>query len=79
VSKRLELARSKGASAGFDGDGTGFDLRHDLQKLVRHDPALEDHASAAVDAMKLKDVLGEVDTEGLNGYRWSPSCCRLSA
>jgi hypothetical protein len=53
----LKLARpAKGAGTGFHGDGTGFDLSHDLQKLVSHDPALEHHASGAVDAMKLKDV-----------------------
>jgi transposase len=43
----------------LDNHRTPVDLCKDLQKLIAHDPALENDAAIAVDAVELKYVLGE--------------------
>ncbi len=72
--ERLELARPvKSSRAGLDDHRTPVDLCQDLQKLIAHDPALENDAAIAVDAVELEDVLGDIDAEDLDSHRSSPS------
>ena len=70
----LELACPiKDSRAGFDNHRTPVDLCKDLQKLITHDPALESNVAIAVDAVKLKHALGDIDAEGLDSHRYYPS------
>jgi hypothetical protein len=72
--ERFKLARPvKGSRTCFDNHRTPVDLCQDLQKLIAHDPALENDAAIAVDAVELEYVLGDIDAEGLDRHCSSPS------
>jgi hypothetical protein len=80
VAERLKLARpAERAGAGFDHDRATLDLRDNVEKLIAHHPPLQHDAAMMIDPVKLKHVLGDIDTERLDGHCSSPSCCRLSA
>jgi hypothetical protein len=80
MAERFELPRpAKRASASFDHDHASVNLCKDFEKLVTHDPALQNHIAALIDAVQLKYVIGDIDTERLDGHCSSPSFGRLSA
>lgn len=67
--QRLELARPiECARASFDNDHAAIDLPDHSQQFVAHHAALENNPPIAVDAVKLKHVLGDVHAESLDRH-----------
>lgn len=56
---------AESARAGLDCNRTALQLSDYLEKLVSHDPPLDDEATATVYAMKLEHVLGDIDAENV--------------
>jgi len=80
MAERLKLMRPvERARAGLDDNGARTNLRQDSKELIPHHPTLQNDTTVPVDAMELKNVLGDINAEGLDCHKSSPSSCRLSA
>jgi len=80
MAERLKLMRPvERARAGLDDNGARTNLRQDSKELIPHHPTLQNDTTVPVDAMELKNVLGDINAEGLDCHESSPSSCRLSA
>jgi hypothetical protein len=51
-----------GAAAGLHPDETGMELRDEGSQLRPRESAAQDRVARGIDAMKLKDVLGQIDS-----------------
>ena len=72
--ERLELPSPvECACAGLKHNCALVDLRSHFKKLIAHHFALQNDATVAVHAMELENVLGDINAEGLDGHRSSPS------
>lgn len=61
VAECFKLACPEGVRASLNREGAALDLCEDHQKLIAHDPALQDDVAARVNTMQLEHGLGDVD------------------
>jgi hypothetical protein len=65
VPQRLELTRPEVACAArLDTDQTGLQLAEERHHLAPAQRSADDHLAAAVDAVDLKNVLGQIEADG---------------
>jgi hypothetical protein len=64
----LELARpTEGPCASFDGDCARSETAKDAEKLVTHNPSLEDRLALPIGSVQLKNVLRNINPEDIDG------------